>query len=163
RQPAVVRQTRSRWAHRRLPDRLAAGRMRAGVPAQGRSGERRVAAHRRPRGDHHYRGAAPDARRRRARGNRVRRGPDGAARVDLPAQAAGALVNTYRELYWRITDGVEIEVPGEGRKRAQKVAATIAATHRAITLLGTPRGKDIPDSVVRPDELSLALTDWALQ
>jgi hypothetical protein len=83
--------------------------------------------------------------------------------AELPAQAAVALVNTYRELYWRITDAVEAEVPGEGRKRAQKVAATIGATHRAITLLGTPRGKDIPDSVVRPDELSLALTDWALQ
>src|SRR6266516_8000019 len=34
------------------------------------------------------------------------------AAADLPAQAATALVNTYRELYWRIVDAVEREFPG---------------------------------------------------
>src|SRR6184192_3349024 len=36
---------------------------------------------------------------------------------DLPAQAATALVNTYRELYWRIVDAVEREFPGEAKRR----------------------------------------------
>jgi len=36
-----------------------------------------------------------------------------AAGDDLPAQAATALVNTYRELYWRIVDGVEREFPAK--------------------------------------------------
>src|SRR5437867_2162907 len=32
---------------------------------------------------------------------------------DLPQQAPNALINTYRELYWRIVDEVEKEFPGE--------------------------------------------------
>jgi len=100
-------------------------------------------------------------------------GPDGAvpamcagtfpAADELPAQAATALVNTYRELYWRIVDGVEREFPGEARRRAQKVTAAIVDTHQALALLSVPRGTDTPDGVVRPEELSTALTDWALQ
>ena len=82
---------------------------------------------------------------------------------DLPAQAATALVNTYRELYWRIVDAVEREFPGEARRRAQKVTAAIVDTHQALALMSVPRGTDIPDAVVRPEELSTALTDWALQ
>jgi len=82
---------------------------------------------------------------------------------DLPAQAATALVSTYRELYWRIVDAVDREFPGEARRRAQKVTAAIVDTHQALALLSVPRGTDTPDAVVRPEELSIALTDWALQ
>jgi hypothetical protein len=82
---------------------------------------------------------------------------------DLPAQAPNALINTYRELYWRIVDEVEKEFPGEARRRAQKVSAGVAGTHKAIALLSLPRGTDTPDSVVQPEELSGALTDWSLQ
>ena len=82
---------------------------------------------------------------------------------DLPAQAATALVSTYRELYWRIVDAVEREFPGEAKRRAQKVTAAIMDTHQALALLSVPRGTDTPDAVVRPEELATALTDWALQ
>jgi hypothetical protein len=82
---------------------------------------------------------------------------------DLPAQAATALVNTYRELYWRIVDAMEREFPGEAKRRAQKVTAAIVETHQALALISVPRGSDTPDAVVRPEELSTALTDWALQ
>ena len=82
---------------------------------------------------------------------------------DLPAQAPTALVNTYRELYWRIVDAVEREFPGEAKRRAQKVTSAIVNTHQALALLSVPRGTDTPDSVVRPEELATALTDWALQ
>jgi hypothetical protein len=100
-------------------------------------------------------------------------GPDGAppglsagvfqAAADLPAQAPTALVNTYRELYWRIVDAVDREFPGEAKRRAQKVTAAIMGSHQALVLLSVPRGADTPDAVVRPEELSTALTDWALQ
>ena len=82
---------------------------------------------------------------------------------DLPAQAASALVNTYRELYWRIVDAVDREFPGEAKRRAQRVTAAIMDSHQALALLSVPRGTDTPDAVVRPEELSIALTDWALQ
>src|SRR3989442_1078161 len=78
---------------------------------------------------------------------------------DLPAQAATALVNTYRELYWRIVDAVEREFPGEAKRRAQKVTAAIVDAHQALALLSVPRGSDTPDAVVRPEELSIALND----
>ncbi|HYK82223.1 MAG TPA: hypothetical protein VEU55_03695 [Gemmatimonadales bacterium] len=100
-------------------------------------------------------------------------GPDGhtpalAAAVfpavaDLPAQAPNALINTYRELYWRIVDEVDKEFPGEARRRAQKVSAGIRDAHKAIVILSAPRGAETPDAVVQPEELSNALTDWSLQ
>jgi len=83
--------------------------------------------------------------------------------ADLPAQAPNALINTYRELYWRIVDEVEKEFPGEARRRAQRVCAGIVGTHKALTVMSVPRGAETPDAVVQPDELSNALTDWSLQ
>ncbi len=82
---------------------------------------------------------------------------------ELPAQAPNALINTYRELYWRIVDEVEKEFPGEAKRRAQKVSAGIVEAHKAIAILSVPRGAETPDAVVQPDELSGALTDWSLQ
>ncbi len=81
----------------------------------------------------------------------------------LPVQAPAALVNTYREIFWRITDAVEHEVPGEGTRRAQRVAAGLGASHRALELLAAPRDGVLADSVVQPEELALALTEWARQ
>src|SRR2546427_680118 len=82
--------------------------------------------------------------------------PDGAApavvaclfppAAELPAQAANALINTYRELYWRIVDEVDKEFPGEAKRRASRVCAGIVGTHRALSLLSVPRGADTPDA-----------------
>jgi hypothetical protein len=98
------------------------------------------------------------------------RGPDGRTpalsasvfppATDLPAQAPDALIQTYRELYWRIVDGIEKEFPGEAKRRARKVSAGLSA-HRALALLSVARGSPIPDAVVRPDELASALTEWS--
>jgi hypothetical protein len=83
--------------------------------------------------------------------------------ADLPAQAPHALINTYRELYWRIVDAVDLEVPGEARKRAQKLAVALGEAHQALALLSVPRGDDVPDAVVRPEELAHALRAWTRQ
>jgi len=83
--------------------------------------------------------------------------------TELPAQAPNALINTYRELYWRIADEVEKELPGQGRRRAQKVCTGIMGAHKALALLSAPRGVDTPEAVVRPEDLSNALSDWSLQ
>jgi hypothetical protein len=86
-----------------------------------------------------------------------------AAVADLPAQAPNSLINTYRELYWRIADEVEKELPGQGRKRAQKVCTGIIGSHKALALLSAPRGVETPEAVVQPEELASALSDWSLQ
>jgi hypothetical protein len=83
--------------------------------------------------------------------------------ADLPQQAPHALINTYRELYWRIVDEVEKEFPGEAKRRAQKVSAGVMEGHKAIAIISVPRGAETPDAVVQPEELSGALTDWSLQ
>jgi hypothetical protein len=83
--------------------------------------------------------------------------------ADLPAQAPATLIQTYRDLYWRITDAVEHEVPGEGKRRAQRISAGLGVDHRALELLATDRQAELADSVVQPDELALALGDWAKQ
>jgi hypothetical protein len=83
--------------------------------------------------------------------------------AELPSQAPLALVQTYRDLYWRITDAVEQELPGEGRRRAQRVSAGLETDHRALATIGTPQGTELADSVLQPDELALALGDWAKQ
>src|SRR5438045_9014107 len=70
--------------------------------------------------------------------------------ADLPQQAPDALVNTYRELYWRIVDEVEREFPGEARRRAHRITAGLADTHRALALLSVPREAEPPDAGVRP-------------
>ena len=79
---------------------------------------------------------------------------------DLPAQAPAALVATYRELYWRIVEAVEQEFPTDARRRAQQALTVLRPTHHALTLLSVPRTNDIPDSVVGPDNLATALTEW---
>jgi len=99
-----------------------------------------------------------------------RRGPDGElpsmsaslfpAMDDLPAQASAALVATYRELYWRVVDGVEREFPGDGRRRAEAAKAALEAGHPALRLLSLTRAADIPDAVVQPDDLVAALSEW---
>jgi hypothetical protein len=99
-----------------------------------------------------------------------RRGPDGelpsmsasvfSAVDDLPAQASAALVATYRELYWRVVDGVEREFPGDGRRRAEAARAGVEAGHPALALLSLARTADIPEAVVQPDDLVAALSEW---
>jgi hypothetical protein len=81
-------------------------------------------------------------------------------RAELPPQAPAALVQTYRELYWRITEAVEREVPGEGKRRAQRVSAGLGVTHRALEQLSAARDVALMDSVVQPEELAYALSDW---
>jgi hypothetical protein len=82
---------------------------------------------------------------------------------ELPAQAPKSLINSYREVYWRIVDEVDKEFPGQARRRASKICAGILETHRALAVLSVPRGTEPPDAVVRPDELAGALADWSLQ
>src|SRR5207248_251663 len=157
RQPARLRQARPGWPRGRLHHGLPPGGVSAGVLPQGRGRERRLAPHRRPAGRDDHRGPETDARRGGAGRARLLRRADGQPPVltaagfpyvaDLPQQAPNALINTYRELYWRIVDEVDKEFPGEARRRAQKVSTGILDAHKAIALLSAPRGAETPDAV----------------
>jgi len=43
------------------------------------------------------------------------------------------------------------------------VCTGIMGTHKALALLSAPRGVETPEAVVRPEDLSSALSDWSLQ
>src|SRR2546427_11572630 len=64
--------------------------------------------------------------------------------AQLPAQAANALINTYRELYWRIVDEVDKEFPGEAKRRASRGCAGSVGAHKAPALLCGPRRAGTP-------------------
>jgi hypothetical protein len=82
---------------------------------------------------------------------------------DMPAQAPYALIETYRELYWRLVDGVEREFPTESKRRVQRASAALTAPSPVLGLISVPRGQDPPDAVVRPEELPQALAAFARQ
>src|SRR5256886_6020553 len=62
--------------------------------------------------------------------------------AELPAQAANALINTYRELYWRIVDEVDKEFPGEAERRAPRGCAGGVGAPQAPSLLSVARCAD---------------------
>lgn len=82
---------------------------------------------------------------------------------DLPAQATPALIRTYRELFWAIADAAERAVPDDGRKRARRLGEAFSGIHRSLAVLNTVLDRDAPDLVATPEELTRALSDWALQ
>src|SRR5258706_230721 len=64
------------------------------------------------------------------------------AGAELPAQAPTALVNTYRELYWRIVDAVDRAIPSLHIERSPIVTAADVRTHQELTLLSVPLRDD---------------------
>jgi hypothetical protein len=83
--------------------------------------------------------------------------------ADLPAQAPFQLIQTYHQLFWRVIDAVEKEMPGEGTKRGTKAAKSLTSQHPRLNIFSGPRAAEPPDAVVRPDELSVTLAEWTKQ
>jgi len=100
-------------------------------------------------------------------------GADGARRTlvattfpepaELPAQAPPALVESYRDLFWRITESAEGQVPGEALKRAHRLRDALQPTHAVLAAIGVARDRDPVAVVASPLELTWALADWTLQ
>ena len=78
----------------------------------------------------------------------------------VPEQAPPALVESYRDLFWRVAETAEQEVPDEALKRAAKVRDQVSGQYRALTLIGIPREEDIPADIASPQELTDALGEW---
>ncbi len=85
--------------------------------------------------------------------------PDG----ELPEQASPALIQSYRELFWRILAVAEQHVPGEARQRGLKVRDALAKASAPLGAIGTPVEQDVPELVAEPGQLTRALADWTRQ
>lgn len=81
----------------------------------------------------------------------------------LVPQAPPLLVEGYRDVFWRIVEAAEREVPGEGQGRAMKVRDLLVSIHRPLEILATPRGTELAPAVLAPDAMTFALADWSLQ
>ena len=73
-----------------------------------------------------------------------------------------ALTQVYRELFWAIADAAEQQVPGEARKRVERLRDLQANVHKPLAAIGTPLDADPDYPVATPHELMCALSDWAL-
>ena len=79
---------------------------------------------------------------------------------EIPEQASPAMIETYRDLFWRITHAAEKELPGEGTKRAYKTRDALAAAHEPLPVLGTPLDREPGQLVTTADQLTNALAAW---
>ncbi len=82
---------------------------------------------------------------------------------ELPAQPPPALIDAYREVFWRIIEVAEREVPGEAMRRALSLRDTLAPIHGSLAVLGAERGKPPVPVVTTPEAMTSGLADWALQ
>lgn len=85
------------------------------------------------------------------------------ALAELPEQASPAMVEMFRELFWKIADAAEKELPGEAIKRAYRLRDSLSGTHATLDVLGTPRDRDSAPLLATSEELTKALGDWARQ
>jgi hypothetical protein len=83
--------------------------------------------------------------------------------TEIPEQAAPAMIETYRDLFWRIADAAERELPGEALKRSYKLRDALSGTHPPLAVIGTPRDRETAPLVTTSEQLTFALSDWALQ
>jgi hypothetical protein len=99
-------------------------------------------------------------------------GPDGKTVVaaagftpgtSLEEQASPAMVQAYREVYWRIAEAAEREVPGEALGRAQKLTDRLVPAHAALGILATPRERELEPRLLTADAITFGLSDWAGQ
>ncbi|UCF41288.1 MAG: hypothetical protein JSW43_02845 [Gemmatimonadota bacterium] len=83
--------------------------------------------------------------------------------AELPEQAEPRLFQVYRELFWAIADAAEQQVPGESRKRVERLRDLQANVHTSLAAIGTPLDATPDYPVATPPELMYALSDWVLQ
>jgi hypothetical protein len=79
---------------------------------------------------------------------------------ELPVQASPALIETYRDLFWRLADAAEKQVPGEALKRAYRIRDELVAEHPSLTAIGTPSDRPVPELVATPAAITAALVSW---
>jgi hypothetical protein len=82
---------------------------------------------------------------------------------EIPEQAAPAMIDTYRDLFWRVAEAAERELPTDAMKRVYKLRDALAQSHPSLPVIGTPRDRDADPLVTTAEQLTLALADWALQ
>jgi hypothetical protein len=80
--------------------------------------------------------------------------------ADLPEQAPSAMLQSYRELFWRVVEVAEREVPGEVSARAMKARDALIGAHPALEALSRPLDGPPVELVTTPSDVTRALANW---
>ncbi len=94
--------------------------------------------------------------------------PDVAASVfhpeeGLPEQASSAMIQNYRELFWRMLAAAEEQVPGEAQQRGLKLRDALANGSSPLGVIGAPPEQELSDVVAGPEQLTQSLAGWTRQ
>ena len=83
--------------------------------------------------------------------------------VEVPEQASPAMIQSYRELFWRILAVAEQHVPGEAKQRGVKLRDALAKGAGSLNAIGAPVDQAPLELIARPDQLTQGLADWTRQ
>lgn len=79
---------------------------------------------------------------------------------DIPAQAPVAQVRAYRDLFRRISQAVEEELPEEGKRKNERASVAVAATFPVFMVLAGSDPNDEPTVPVSAEALTESFADW---
>ena len=83
--------------------------------------------------------------------------------TSVPEQASPKFVETYRGIFWGLVDLADEAASGSARKRAIKYRDIVKGMHPSLEAMGQPLDQDPISVVATPRQLTLALSEWALQ
>ena len=83
--------------------------------------------------------------------------------TSVPEQASPKLVETYRTVFWGLVERADEVASGGARRQAVKYRDKIQTKHRSLEAIGQPLDHDPVSVVVTPEQLTAALSEWALQ
>jgi hypothetical protein len=82
---------------------------------------------------------------------------------DIPAQAPLAQVKAYRDLFRRISDAVEAELPEEGKRKNQRASVAVSASFPVFMVLAGSDPEEEPSVPVGADALTQSFADWTIR
>lgn len=84
-------------------------------------------------------------------------------RGEIPVQAAVMQVRTYRDLFQRISQAVETELPTEGRRKGQRASVAVSVSYPAFMVLTAPSLDEESPVPVAAEALTASLADWTVR
>lgn len=83
--------------------------------------------------------------------------------TELPGQASVPMLQSYRELFWRLVEAAEREVPGQAKQRATKARDALLGAHPSLGALSRPLDQEATEIVTTPADATRALANWCRQ
>ena len=83
--------------------------------------------------------------------------------TSVPEQASPTFIEAYRAVFWGLVEIADEAASGSARKQAIKYRDIVKNMHPSLEAIGQPLDEDPVSVVATPKQLTLALSEWALQ